>query len=263
MNQRLIFFATIVICIILLLGYFPIVEARHLKLYGPKRPAQGITWATYTNDFILSSAVPASTGDMGNILFHEIEIETGINDYWSQSIYFDGDSQFESPNSDDNNSRLTLIKTEFNLSVFQSKLFDFRLNNEWAFTTGDHAEPLAQEIYSNSIELRPIFSKNIDSFALIIGPGFFYRYTEEPKELTYFYANAIQYNLSDKITTGLEFHGDLGNLKASSEQSHFIVPNIDIQLHEKVILSIGVGIGLNDQSEKYLFRNSLQFSYRW
>src|SRR3990167_3353609 len=61
----------------------------------------------------------------------------------------------------------------------------------------------------------------------------------------------------------LEFHGDLGEMKTASEQSHYIVPNIDIQLHEKALLSIGVGVGLNEQAEKYTFRNSLQLSYQW
>ncbi|UJS17344.1 MAG: hypothetical protein L3J17_15750 [Candidatus Jettenia sp.] len=258
-----IFHVCIIIGAVLFFGFFTIVEARHLKLYGPKRPEKGVTWVTYTNDFIPSSVVPSSAGDVGNVLFHEIEIETGITDRWSQSVYFDGDTQFESPDSHDNNTKLTLIKTEFNFAVFESNFFDFRLNNEWAFNTGNYSDPLAEEKYSDSIELRPIFSKSIHSFTLIVGPGFFYRYTEEPRELTYFYANAIQYSPSDKVTIGLEFHGDLGGLRTSSEHSHFLVPNIDIQLHEKILLSIGIGIGLNDQSEDYVFRNSLQFSYQW
>ena len=256
-----IFNISVVICVSLFLGFIQKVEARHLKLYGPQIPEKGVTWVTYTDDYI-----PSSTGNVGNVIFHEIEIETGINKRWSQSIYFDGDSQWESPESGDNNSRLTQIKTEFNVAVFESKLFDFRLNNEWAFNAAHYSDPLAQEKYSNSIELRPIFSKAIDSFTIIIGPGFFYRYTAEPSELTYFYANAIQYNLSDTMRVGLEFHGDLGGIRdlgTPSKQSHFIVPNIDLLLHKNVVLSMGIGIGLNDQSEEYLFRNSIQFSYQW
>lgn len=239
------------------------VEGRHLKLYGMQIPDEGVTWVTYTNDFIPSLSIPTSTGDVGNVILHEIEIETGINRHWSQSVYFDFDTQYESPDSDDNNSRLAQIKTEFNIRVFESKLFDFRINNEWAFNTGNYTDPLAQEEYSNSIELRPIFSKSVDAFTFIIGPGFFYRYTEEPKELTYFYANAIQYALSNKTKVGLEFHGDLGDKITASKQSHYIVPDIDIKLHEKVILSVGIGFGLNEQSEKYTFRNALQFNYKW
>lgn len=261
-----IFHVSVVLGTVLFLGFSRMIEARHLKVYGPEIPKPGVTWVTYINDIIPFSAVPSSAGNVGNVIFHEIEIETGITDRWSQSIYFDGDTQWESPDSSDNNSRLIQIKTEFNLSVFESKLFDFRLNSEWAFNTGNYKDPLAQEKYSNSIELRPIFSKSINSFTIIVGPGFFYRYTEEPKELTYFYANAVQYDISDKVTAGLEFHGDLGdteNLGAPSKQSHFIVPTVDIQLHKNIVLSIGIGIGLNDQSEDYTFRNALQFNYQW
>ena len=261
-----VFNLSITLLVVLFASLSQKVEARHLKLYGPQRPEKGETWVTYTNDYISSSVTTSTAGNVGNVIFHEIEIETGITKRWSQSIYFDGDSQFESPDSSDNNSRLTQLKTEFNVAVFESKLFDFRLNNEWAFNTGNFTNPLDQEKYSNSIELRPIFSKSIDSLMIIIGPGFFYRYTEEPLELTYFYANAIRYNFSDKAIVGLEFHGDLGvlgNLGTPSKQSHFIVPNVDIQLHKNVILSLGVGIGLNCQSEEYLLRNSIQFSYQW
>ncbi|HHT9130703.1 MAG TPA: hypothetical protein ACFYEC_07565, partial [Candidatus Brocadiaceae bacterium] len=111
--------------------------------------------------------------------------------------------------------------------------------------------------------LRPIFSKSIDLFTFIIGPGFFYRYTKEPIELTYFYANAIQYAVAKKAIVGLEFHGDLGNMKTPLEQGHYIIPNIDLQLSKNVLLSMGIGLGLNDRSETYTFRNTLQFSYQW
>ena len=264
MGKRLILFnVSVVIFATLFFGFFQNAEARHLKLYGPQRPEKGVTWMTYVNDYIPSSSIPTATGDVGNVMYHEIEIETGITERWSQSIYFDGDSQSGSPVASDNNFRVNLIKTEFNISVFESRWFDFRLNNEWAFKSGNYTEPLSQEKYSDSTELRTIFSKSIDSFAIIISPGFFYRYTDDPLGLTYFYANAIQYGLSDKVTLGLEFHGDLGEMKTASEQSHYIVPNIDIQLHEKALLSIGVGVGLNEQAEKYTFRNSLQLSYQW
>lgn len=253
----------LVIAVVFFLSLFQIAEARHLKLYGPARPEKGVTWVTYVNDYIPSSSIPLATGDVGNIMYHEIEIETGITERWSQSIYFDGDSQSGSPNSDDNNFRINLIKTEFNIAVFESKWFDFRLNNEWAFKSGNYTDPLSQEKYSDSIELRPIFSKSIDPFLIIIGPGFFYRYSETPLGLTYFYANSIEYSMSDRVIFGLEFHGDLGEMKTASEQSHYIVPHFDVQLHEKALLSIGVGVGLNEQAEKYTFRNSLQLSYQW
>ncbi|OGW70492.1 MAG: hypothetical protein A3J72_04275 [Nitrospirae bacterium RIFCSPHIGHO2_02_FULL_40_19] len=58
--------------------------------------------------------------------------------------------------------------------------------NEWAFKSGNYTDPLSQERYSDSIELRTIFSKSIDPFLIIISPGFFYRYTESPLGLTYF-----------------------------------------------------------------------------
>lgn len=260
MQKWMINFATI---FILFFGFFEIAEARHLKLYGPARPEKGVTWMAYINDYIPSSSIPSATGDVGNAMYHEIEIETGITDRWSQSIYFDGDSQSGSPVSSDNNFRINLIKTEFNISVFESKWFDFRMNNEWALKTTGKADPLSVEKYSDSIELRTIFSKSINPFTIIIAPGFFYRYSEEPLGLTYFYANAIQYGFSDMLTIGLEFHGDLGEMKTSSEQSHYIVPTIDIQLSEKALLGIGVGVGLNEQAEKYTFRNSLQLSYKW
>ena len=255
-----------VLCMLLFLfGFFlcSTVDARHLKLYGDKRPATGVTWVTYTNDFIPSLAIPSSAGDEGNVMYHEIEIETGIMDRWSQSIYFDVDSQSGSPDPEDNDLKLTLIKTEFNIAVFESKWFYFRLNNEWAFSTGKYTDPLAQELYSNSIELRPIFTKSVDNFTFILGPGFFYRYEEAPIGLAYFYANAVQYNISDKITTGIEFHGDMGDMRVSSSQAHYVVPNIDIQLSKMLVVSVGIGFGLNNQSEEYTFRNALQVGYQW
>lgn len=235
-----------------------IAEARHLKLYGMERPRQGTTWVTYTSDYIPSYSATAATGNMGNVMYHEVEIETGITDRWSQSIYFDADSQSGSPNPADNNFRVNLIKTEFNYLVSEGGWFDFRVNNEWAFKTGAFSDPLARELYSNSIELRPIFSKSIGQWTFIIGPGFFYRYSDTPVGLTYFYANAIQYDLSDSVTLGLEFHGDLGTLRTAAEQSHFIVPNLDIQLNKSTVLSIGVGFGLNAQAEQHTYRASLQ-----
>lgn len=248
----------LLIFIIILLSLGWTAEARHLKLYGTERPRQGTTWVTYTSDYIPAYAATPATGNVGSVMYHEIEIETGITDRWSQSVYFDADSQAGSPITTDNNFRVNLIKTEFNYAVSENNWFDFRINNEWAFKTGAFTDPLAKEPYSNSIELRPIFSKSIGKWTFIIGPGFFYRYSDVPIGLTYFYANAIQYDISDTATFGLEFHGDLGTMQTATEQSHFIVPNLDIQLNKNITLSIGVGFGLNAQAEQHTYRASLQ-----
>ncbi|MDN3509783.1 MAG: hypothetical protein NG784_00525 [Candidatus Jettenia sp.] len=68
-----IFHICIIVGVVLFFGFFAIVEARHLKLYGPKRPEKGVTWVTYTNDFTPSSVVPSSIGDAATFYFMKLK----------------------------------------------------------------------------------------------------------------------------------------------------------------------------------------------
>lgn len=241
-----------------------VAEARHLKLYTYDIADVGSTVVTYTFDRISG---PKAGVEDGHPMLHEIEIEYGINKHWMQSFYIDYD-YLASSSDYEGVSEVSSLKTEFNLPFSEKgkHFFDFRLNIELAMAMNSKTNAYGETDAADTAEFRFIFEKNFEKFSLILGP-MFVQNISGPDDLgnpNYGFANAVLFDISDKIGASLELHsfmgesGDLGNF---SDQSHYLVPNVDIAVSNNLGFSLGAGIGLTSASDDFTLRISFNYTY--
>lgn len=239
-------------------------NARHLKLYTYDIADVGSTVVTYTFDRV--SGPKAGVAE-GNPMLHEIEIEYAINEHWMQSLYFDYDYSSSTTNFS-GVRELSSLKTEFNLPFSEKgkHFFDFRLNIEFAKALNSETSAYGETNAADTAEFRFIFEKNFENFTLILGP-MFVQNIGGPSDLgspIYGFANALLFNVSDKIGATLELHSFLGersDLGRINNQSHVLVPNLDIRLTDSLGLSIGAGIGLTSVSDDFTLRVSFNYTF--
>lgn len=239
-------------------------EARHLKLYTYDIAEVGSTVVTYTFD-----RVSGSKGGVqeGNPMLHEIEVEYAINERWMQSFYVDYDYSSGSENFDGVNE-ISSIKTEFNLPFSEKgkHFFDFRLNIELAMALNSETSAYGETDAADTAEFRFIFEKNFENFSLILGP-MFVQNIAGPDHLggpNYGFANALLFDVSQNVGASLELHsfmGESGDLTDFSDQSHYLVPNIDFAVSENIGISIGAGIGLTSASDDFTLRLAVNWTY--
>lgn len=225
-------------------------QARHLKLYSYGVLDKGQTGVTYTFDYIQG---PGGSTDIGNPTLHELEIEYGVTNKWTQSFYIDFDYLAGEVNE------ITSLKTEFNYD-FLSKgegIVDFRLNIEYAKAINNHTNAFKDQNAADTIEFRPIFQKSFDTFSLVLGP-IAMKDIAAPNDAklgdwSYAHASAIMMNVSDKVGFNIELFGfGLGD----ADSTHYIVPNIDYSISDAMSISIAPAFGLTDNSDDYTFRLS-------
>jgi len=239
-------------------------EARHLKLYTYDIADEGSTVVTYTFDRVSG---PKAGVEEGNPMLHEIEIEYAFNKRWMQSFYVDYDYSSGSENFE-GVSEISSLKTEFNFPFSEKgkHFFDFRLNIELAMAMNSKTSAYGETDAADTAEFRFIFEKNFRNFSLILGP-MFVQNIAGPDDLggpNYGFANALLFDVSEKVGTSLELHsfmgesGDLGNL---SDQSHYLVPNVDFAVTKNMGFSIGAGIGLTSASDDFTLRVGFNYTY--
>ena len=239
-------------------------NARHLKLYTYDIADVGSTLVTYTFDRVSG---PKAGVSEGNPMLHEIEIEYAINEHWMQSLYFDYDYSSSTTNFS-GISELSSLKTEFNIPFSEKgeHFFDFRLNIELAKALNSETSAYGETDAADTAEFRFIFEKNFENFTLIFGP-MFVQNIGGPSDLgspVYGFANALLFDVSDNIGATLELHsfmGERSDLGRINNQSHTLVPNLDIGLTDSLGLSIGAGIGLTGASDDFTLRISLIYTF--
>lgn len=239
-------------------------NARHLKLYTYDIADVGDTVATYSLDWISGSAAGTQSG---NPMFHEIEIEHAFTKRWMQSFYIDYDYRGSTSTSKEINE-ITSIKTEFNLPFSEKgeHYFDFRLNIELAMALNDKINAYGETDAADTAEFRFIFEKNFEKYTLILGP-MFVQNISGPKNLggpSFGFANAILFDISDRVSGGLELHSFLGegrDIDNINVQSHTLVPNVDFAINDQLSVSLGVGLGLTDSADDFTLRTAIAYVF--
>ncbi|MBI5137512.1 MAG: hypothetical protein HZA24_09310 [Nitrospirae bacterium] len=221
-------------------------EARHLKLYSYDVLSHGQTAVTYTYDY-----VSGVTGLSGHPNLHEIEIEHGITNRWTQSIYIDYDVLGGRV------SEISALKTEFNYAFFEKGQYfaDFRLNVEYAKAINNKVDAFDSTNAADTIEFRPIFEKDFDTFVIVLSPVIV-KELSAPNgvplaDWNYGYANAVMMTVNEHIGVNLEFHG------STTDDTHYLVPNVDVALGDNMSIGLGVGFGLTRNSDDFTFRASI------
>jgi len=239
-------------------------QARHLKLYTYDIAEVGSTVVTYTFDRISG---PTAGVQEGNPMLHELEIEYAINKHWMQSFYIDYDYSSGSENFEGVNE-ISFLKTEFNFPFSEKgkHFFDFRLNIELAMALNSETSAYGETDAADTAEFRFILEKNFQNFSLILGP-MFVQNIAGPDNLgdpNFGFANALLFDVTDKVGASLELHSFMGeseDLTDFSDQSHYLVPNVDFAISDNFGLSIGAGIGLTSASDDFTLRLGFNWTY--
>lgn len=226
-------------------------QARHLKLYTYGVLDKGQVGVTYTLDYIEG---PGGNSNTINPMLHELEIEYGITDKWTQSFYIDYDYL------DGLVNEITSLKTEFNYDFLNQGegIVDFRLNIEYAKAINGYTNAFNDKNAADTIEFRPIFQKSYDTFSVVIGPiamkDIAAPNDAELGDWSFAHASAVLMNVTNKIGFNLELYGfGLG----TANSTHYFVPNIDYAIDDSMSVSIAPAFGLTDTSDDYTLRFSI------
>jgi len=239
-------------------------QARHLKLYTYDIADVGATVVTYTFDRVSG---PKAGVEEGNPILHEIEIEYAINKHWMQSFYIDYDYASSTANFE-GVDEISALKTEFNFPFSEKgkHFFDYRMNIELAKVINSETSAYGETGLPDTAEFRFILEKDFGNFSLILGP-MFVQNIAGPGDLggpNYGFANALLFNVTDKVGATLELHsfmGEFDQLNNFNRQSHTLVPNLDFAITENIGFSLGAGIGLTSATDDFTFRASINYNY--
>lgn len=111
---------------------------------------------------------------------------------------------------------------------------------------------------SRRVEIRPILEKKIGRLQLdgnpvferaLHGPGVRQGWTFEP-------AVRVGFAAGKRVTPSLEYYGSTG-----SQQIHQFFPGADIRLGEKVLWSVGVGIGATNVGSRLIYKSRIEISF--
>jgi hypothetical protein len=121
------------------------------------------------------------------------------------------------------------------------------------------------------LEFRLILEKDIGAFRLDFNP-IFEKKTSSSKVkegLEFNYAlgcyfipdgEGIQVSKNLIIRPGLEFYGKMGEIadfKSQSEQQHYIFPTLDFHIGNRLKWHIGMGLGLSQAADSFIFKSIL------
>ena len=178
---------------------------------------------------------------------HEVEIEHVLSPRWMQSFYLDLDQR---PGRADT-LEPSAIKTEFNFPFPLRKAgWRLRLNVELAKLLG------TKDAYGgpdppDTVEFRAILQRALPGCRceLVLGPMLVQGIGGAPHlgRPTLGMANALLFDVSERLGLGLELHSSLGTWKELERwrrHPHVLMPNVDWVLGRHWSLSAGVGVGL-------------------
>lgn len=237
------------------------VEARDFKVYGYNTPNQGKVELSYWVDyFVKGNGLPypffGKNVDKDRLWRHTVEVEYGATDRWTLAYYVD----FEQPSGEDLKyvqSRAVFLR--YRLFEPGQRFFDTTVYFEYYLPYHSYSE-------NEKLETRIILEKNVGPLQIKLNPIFDKHLSgDEVKEgLEFEYAAGVYLKGLGAIKPGLEFFGkmgEIGSLKSSNEQQHFIFPTIKIVLPKNFDIELGVGFGLTQQSDDLVVKGIFSYAY--
>jgi hypothetical protein len=115
------------------------------------------------------------------------------------------------------------------------------------------------------LELRPIVSRDIGRFSVDLNPIFeLPTVSEERRTLHFQYAARVYYRLSPYLQPGLEFFGDVGeirNMEGSRAQEHYVLPVLYTRFGRGFALSVGTAFGLTRVSDPVIVKFDVEYEF--
>lgn len=119
-----------------------------------------------------------------------------------------------------------------------------------------------------NIEFRPILDKQVGKWYFCLNPALGFQFTGTVKEKGPAFAPNIKtaFNLSDKVSLGAEYYGDLGpinSLERGPNQSHTIYAVADLYLSPVWEINFGPGWGLTPATDGLVLKLILGRRIQW
>jgi len=115
------------------------------------------------------------------------------------------------------------------------------------------------------LEFRPILSRDFGRFSLDLNPSFeLPTVTEERRTLEFNYAARVYYRLSPRFVPGIEFYGDIGQIRdvdPSREQEHYVFPVVYGRLTRGFKFVAGPGFGLTRGSDPVILKLGIEYEF--
>ena len=215
------------------------------QVYQFETPYQGHVVLKTLNTFISRSAnanehfgkvIPDK-----NLYGQAVEAEFGIGDHLEVDAYAD----FSKPAD----GKFKFTQSHFSAMYRIGERFDHFVNialyGEYYFPKSDYSS-------SQEAEFRVILDKDFNDFRLALNPSVS-RYTtgDESKDLNYGLSGGLYYRRLFAVQPGVEFYGKF------SEHQYVIFPTADIHINPSIVLNVGAGFGLNDESDDMLYKANL------
>lgn len=238
----------------------PVAHARHFKVYGYKTLDADEVELVYWTDYVVDSDVNmpyfGQTVERDGLLAHTFELEYGITDRWTASLYFD----YEDPSGAD----LELIQQRFVAARYRfgepgRRFFDGAIYFEYLLPDPDYQGEakekletriiLEKQLGENTLRLNPKLEK------VMSGPD-----VEEGLELAY--SAGVYRPFREGMKIGLELHGELGewvDTKSPDDQEHYVLPAVTVELMEHLEWNVGVAFGLTDASDDAVVKSILEW----
>lgn len=246
--------------ILLVLSLFSLIPARayaarEFKVYPARTEFENELEVALWNNYTASSKAPYSfngtAADKTGLSESSLELEYGVTDRLTLEGYLD----FDQPRGEPFQyvrARTVLVR----YALFRE--------NEKSWDTSFYLEySLPKEIFdpSEEIEGRFIFEKSAGRWTVRLNPILTKGVSgpEVIKGLGFEYAAGVYFRAFHRVTPGLEFYGDLGELKKTDRHEHYLFPSFEYRTGTGWRWEAGAGFGLTDESDRFIIRNIISY----
>lgn len=221
------------------------------RVYQFETPLKGHVELTGWNTFVDKSDVSENyfgkTISRDRLFAHSIEAEFGVSNHFVLAGYAD----FEDPKGHNLNYTGARIEARYRFGERFDHFINAALYAEYIIP--NHANSSSQEI-----EGKLILDKDLNDFRLVLNPGFSkYISGDENKDIQPTLSAGLYYRRNSFIQPGVEFYENF------YDKTPMIFPTLDLNLSGNIVWNVGVGFGLNGESDKITVKSILQIDLQY
>jgi len=230
-----------------------------LEVYPATTEGQGLHEVETTTTFVADGRRPTDEERQGEeprrhrLLRTSIEYNYGLTDKVDVAAYTD----LEHVNGDELEYAGSRVRARGGL--FEKGRYPLDLG--WYL----EAEMPQRGASDMELEFRPIVSRDVGRFSVDLNPGFeLPTVTRERRTLGFNYGARVYYRLSRSLTPGIEFFGDIGQIRrpaAAREQEHYVFPVLYARLARGLRFVAGPGFGLTRASDPVVLRLGIEYEF--
>jgi hypothetical protein len=230
--------------------------AREFRVYPASTAVEGEVEVSLWNNYTRSNDQPymfrGNPVSKSDLMEYSLEIEYGITDRFTVEGYAD----FEQPKGEPfQYVQAKAVLARYRLFLEGEKAWDTSLYVEYALPQQSYnpTEELEARLILEkavgrwTIRLNPILSKTVS------GP-------QVSEGVEFAYAAGVYWRNFHHVVPGLEFFGDMGELKSTPAHLHYVVPGVAINFGTGWKWEAGAGFGLTDESDRMILKNIISYS---